>query len=168
MAVNGDVSFYRLAAANDTESSVSDKVEFEGTASLPDNRSGIVSFDPVLGRHKPENPLPHANKADKPDTGFAGDTYTFELVFDEETGRAGAIAKFRDWLAGDQTVDGIFDEGSIGVRNNYRPEYNLHPNNNAGYKVVSFSIHQNLALQNFVYGTLILEFSGDPARLGVV
>ncbi len=167
MAVNGVVVFYRLTAANQTESTVTDKVEFEGNAITPDNRSGVVSFVPALGRHKPENPLPHANRADKPDTGFSGDLYTFEVVFDEESGTAQAIAKFRDWLAEDQTVDGIYDEGSIGVRNNYRPEFDLVPNNDAGYKVVNFTIHQNLTLQNFVYATIVLEFSGDPKRLGV-
>ena len=168
MATHGKLVLYRMTDTVDTEDTINtDKVEFDSDATIPDGRSGLVSFTPILSRTPTENPAPFLETARKPDTGFAGNRYTFQIFFDESDGnRAGAIEKLRDFEVQANFIKGKFKEGRIGVRNDYRPEFNLTPDNTAGYKLVSFEITQELLHHTLIRGTIILEFSGDPSRLG--
>ena len=167
MVERGKLAIFRMTNTTDTESNISaDKVEFDEGAMIPDSRSGIVSFSPVMSRTPTENPAPFQEIARKPDTGFGGNRYTIQVFFDEEFGNSSAIAKIRDWHSEENAIKGKFKEGRFGIRNDYRPEYNLTPNNDAGYKLIHFETSQELLHRTMVRGTIILEFSGDPLQLG--
>ena len=74
MVTHGKITLFRMTASDDTEDSLDDKIEFDGNAMVPDNRSGIMNFRPSIKRRNPDNPLPHANETDKQDTGYSGNT----------------------------------------------------------------------------------------------
>ena len=169
MTTHGKLSIFRMTDTTDTEDNITDdKVEFDDDAAVPDNRSGLVSFTPVLSRTSTDNPAPFQEIARKPDTGFAGNRYSLNVFFDESDGnRALAIAKLRDFETQQNFIKGKFREGRIGLRNDYRPEFNVIPDNTAGYKLISFELTQELLHHTIIYGTIILEFSGDASRLGV-
>ena len=167
MVTHGKITLFRMTASDDTEDSLDDKIEFDGNAMVPDNRSGIMNFRPSIKRRNPDNPLPHANETDKQDTGYSGNTYSFTAYFYEGVGRAGGIAKLRDWIIEDQTIDTLFDNGRIGIRNDFRPEFNLTPNNDSGYKIILLEPLQDLGLHTRVVVSIVLEHSGDPTRFGV-
>ena len=167
MAINGKIALFRMSHAADTETTLTDKIEFSGDAVTPDTKSGIINFKPSISRRNPDNPLPHANDTDKQDTGYSGNTYTFTAFFNEENGRALGIERLRDWIREDQTTDEIFDHGRIGLRNNFRPEFNLTPNNESGYKIVHFELSQDLLVHTMVTAIIVLEHSGKPGSFGV-
>lgn len=166
--MGGKFVIFRMTNSGDRENNIStDKVEFDGDAQVPDGKSGLVSFSPVISRNPTENPAPFQQVARKPDTGFSGNRYTLHVVFDESDGNsAGAIAKIRDWMSEDNFVRSTFREGRFGIRNDYRPEFNLTPNNDAGYKLLHFETSQDLLHHTIVRGVIILEFSGSADRLG--
>ena len=167
MAVNGEISFFRMTNIGQTEATIlTDKIEFNEGGIVPDGSSNVINFRPVIRRRNPENPLPHANETDKQDTGYAGNTYTFALYFDEDNDTALGIAKIRDWIIQDQTIDKKFDYGRIGIRNNYRPEFNLTPDDTSGYKIIHFEINQDLGVSTRILGLIVFEHSGDPVRFG--
>ena len=167
MVERGKLTIFRMTDTTDTENNISaDKVEFDGDAQIPDSRSGTVSFSPVMSRTPTENPAPFQEIARKPDTGFSGNRYTLQVFFDEEFGKSLAIAKIRDWHSEENAIKGKFKEGRFGIRNDYRPEYDLTPNNDAGYKLIHFETTQELVFHKMVRGTIVLEFSGDPSQLG--
>ena len=164
MATHGRFVIFRMSDTADTEDSITtDKVEFDGDAQVPDGRSGLVSFNPILSRTTTENPAPFEQFARKPDTGFAGTRYTCQVFFDESDGSsAEAIEKIAEWMRQDNAIKGKFKNGRFGVRNDYRPEFDLLPDNTKGYKFVSFDINQELLHHTLVRGTIVLELSGVP------
>ncbi len=164
----GKIAIFRMTDTTDREATITaDKIEMVGGVT-PDNRTEVISFTPVMTRTPAEVPAPFLDEARKPDTGFAGNRYTLQLFFDESLGTAASIEKLRDWFINSNSIKAKFKNGRFGIRNDYRPEFDLVPNNDAGYKLVHFEIMQDLAIPTLFRGTVILEFSGDPARLGVV
>ena len=163
----GKFAIFRMTNSTDTEDSITeDKIEFDSGAQVPDARSGIISFTPVMSRTQTENPAPFLQVARRPDTGFSGMRYTINVLFDETGGTAGGIAKLRDWMSEDNFVRATFNEGRFGIRNDYRPEFNIKPDNTAGYKLVHFETSQELLHHKIVKAVIILEFSGAAERLG--
>lgn len=161
MVTHGKFSIYRMTEIADTEDTIlTDKIEFDGDAMVPDGRTGIVSFRPIISRTQTQNPAPFLEIARKPDTGFEGVRYAITVLFDESAGRAGAIAKLSEWLQSPNSIRGKFKEGRFGIRNDYRPEFNLLPDNNQGYKIVNFDLTQDLTIQSLFKGVIILELSG--------
>ena len=166
MATHGKLVIFRMTDTTDTEDTITDdKVEFDGDAQVPDEKSGVISFAPVLSRTQTENPAPFQEISRKPDTGFAGIRYTLQLFFDESDGEAEGIQRIRNWYR-EENATSDFREGLFGIRNDYRPEFDLTPSSNAGYKLIHFELNQELLHSKLVRATLILEFSGDPAKLG--
>lgn len=164
--MGGKFVIFRVTDENDDEDNVTDKIEFDGDASVPDGKGGLISFNPVMSRTPTENPAPFQQVSRKPDTGFGGNRYTINVVFDESDGnRAGGIAKLRDWLAEDN-ASSVFREGRFGIRNDYRPEFNLTPRNDAGYKLIHFDTSQELVYRTITHAVIILEFSGSAGRVG--
>lgn len=166
MAVHGNVSLFRMPVNADSttneNSILTDKIEMEGDAEIPDNTCKFKTFKPIMSRFKTSNPAPFSEMIVKPDTGYSGTQYQLNVLFDERAGRSLAITKFRDWLAESNTVRGKFRHGRIGVRNNYRPEFDLTPNNGSGYKLVYFELFQDLAVNYLIPGLAILEHGGEP------
>ena len=167
MTIKGYFSLFWMTETTDTEDTITtNKIEFDGDANTPDNKSGLISFRTTPKKTDTSNPAPFQEIARKPDTGFSGLRYILNVYFDEQIGQAKAIATLRDWSIVDNTIPQKFREGRIGLRNNYRPEFNLTPDNTAGFKIISFDIDQNIAFNSVVKGIIILEFSGDPLKLG--
>ena len=165
MATHGKLVIFRMSDTTDTEDNITaDKVEFDDDAVIPDGRSGVVSFNPIISRTSTENPAPFEEFARKPDTGFAGNRYTLNVFFDESDGnRAEAIEKIKEWITQENSEKGKFKEGRFGIRNDYRPEFNLTPDNTKGYKILTFDINQDLLHHTIVRATIVLELSGVPS-----
>ena len=51
------------------------------------------------------------------------------------------------------------------MRNDYRPEYNLTPDNYAGYKIISFEVTNFVDIPYFIKAKLILQYSGAPGLI---
>ena len=138
----------------------------DNLADLPDAKTGVETIGPSIKKHNPENPIPHGERADKPDTGFAGIRYPLNLVFHEDDGIiAKGIDILKTWAYEDSTIDGMFNEGTIGISNEFRPEYDLVPTATSGYQIKTFDVHMDMKFNTTTRATLILEFSGDPAAL---
>ena len=167
MVIHGKFAIFRCTEAGDNEDNVIDKIEFEGTASLPDNQSKLVSFNTLMSRTETQNAVPFQEIARKPDTGFSGTRYTIRAFFDESLDEARGIETLVNWYSEPNAIAQLYRNGRFGIRNDYRPEMDLTPNNDAGYKLVHLDIAQDLKVSRVVLATIILEFSGDPGRLRV-
>lgn len=165
MPINGDFAIFRCTNAGDTETTLTDKIEFEGDAAIPDANSKVVATDIIMSRTETQNSSPFQEMARKPDTGFSGNRYTIRAFFDESAETAAAIARLIQWYTESNSTIQIFKNGRFGIRNNYRPEFNLTPNNDAGYKLVHLEITQEQRTPRLILATIILEFSGTPSRL---
>ena len=158
MAINGELCIYWLTALADNENNVNDKVEFDGGV-IPDNRGGVIEFSIETNRTQTQNSSPFTDAAKKPDTGFGGTRYSLELYFNEDEGVAGGLATLKRWANTQNDVRGVFRDGRIGIRNNWRPEFDLQPEADKGYKIASFRVKQMLKTPRIVMATLVLELS---------
>ena len=61
MAINGEFSIFRFTNPTDTETTISDKVEFNGDAVTPDGRSHIQHVIPIMSIPAQENETPDSN-----------------------------------------------------------------------------------------------------------
>ena len=169
MATHGKFVIFRMPddPTKISETDIDDKIEVEGDAEIPDDKTKLVMFKPVMSRFKTSNPAPFSETNTKPDTGFEGTKYEVHLLVVEEDGTAsGSIERLRDWFRETNKLRGKYKHGRFGIRNDYRPELNLTPNNEAGYKLVHVEIDQDLNINSLISIFLILEFSGDPSNLG--
>ena len=175
----GRVCLFRLAGdamPNDDETWVDDDnlIEMEGTARHPDGRTWYKSMNTKMTRIDTRNPAPFAENTPRPDTGFDGTRLTLEIEFSERTrvigsatdaaNRAAAIARLRDWHREDNSVRGRYRHGRIGIRNDYRPEFNLKPDNYGGYKLASFEMPHDLIVAYHIPATIILQYAGAPGQ----
>lgn len=167
MPINGEFAIFRCTTVGQTEATTVDKVEFDAGAVIPDGRSKIISFNPVMSRTETQNSAPFLELARKPDTGFSGNRYTIRIFFDESVALAAGLGRLIQWYSQENALPGAYKNGRFGVRNNYRPELDLTPDNTAGYKFVHLDISQDLKISRVIIATVILEFSGDPSRLRV-
>ena len=187
----GHVCLFRLdgdAHAGDDETWVDagSLVEMEGTASNPDPRTKFISIKQKTMRFDTTDPAPFEEATARPDTGYHGTTIELALVFFEDdrvqdrgsafrpaSGRfrpdfagrvnlAQGIARLRNWQREDQSVRGSFRNGRFGFRCDYRPEFNLIPNNQGGYKIVSFETFSSLEIPWKTEAFLVLQYSGYP------
>ena len=163
MVVQGDISLFRMpadATSSTTETNITDKVEFGGNAGTPDGRAACDTFRIMSGRAQTKLDVPYTDDVRKPDTGFTGDTYILYVQFDERLGIAGGIDRLRSWIREPNFIRGKFRHGRIGVRNNFRPEFNLTPNNDRGYKIVNMTLDQEVQYP-FTRYEIVLELAGD-------
>ena len=138
----------------------------------PDNRTKFVECNPPTNRFDTRNPNPFSENTIRPDTGYSGTMVQLDLLFDEtdrvissateKDYRAKGIALLLNWSRSDNTVRSRFKNGRIGMRNDYRPEYSLKPDNFGGYKVLSFDPVTRTPHPYYTRARLILQYSGAP------
>ena len=187
----GHVCLFRTDASNvvgddETWIDIANLVEMEGTAINPDGRTKFVSMRQVTRRFDTTNPAPYEEATARPDTGYHGTTLELKLLFLEqdrvqdrgstfrpsnqryrpdfagEHNLARGIATLRNWQREDNSVRGKYRNGRVGFRCDYRPEFNLIPNNEGGYKVVSFETFTSLQTPYWTEGYLVIQYSGYP------
>lgn len=169
MAVNGTISIYRLTAipTSDTETEVTDKIEFNGTMAVPDAKSFIIRVKPTMTIVGQENPNPDSNNPNSIDeTGLAFVGLEIWGYFDGTSGtRPIGIQYFRDWMKQDKR-NSTFPFGRFGYRNNVSDEYNLVATDSSGYILEHFECDEE-------YGKSMgkiefyckLRFQGDITEL---
>lgn len=176
---HGRVCLWRSTEADDTELTVDadiDLLEIEGDARTPDDRTWYVSCKDVMSRIDTRNPAPFAENTPRPDTGFDGLRIEMSLMFDERARFIGHATKdtpakgiglLRNWFREDNSIRGKFRHGRIGMRNDYRPEFNLKPDNYGGYKLVHLEIDHDLDVPYYIRATIILQYAGAPGLIEV-
>ncbi len=176
MAVDGNISIYRFTTDGQTETGISDKVEFDtsvsnGAATVPDNKSHVETVKISMKRIHTEQPIPGSNDPiNIQDTGLGVVTVTLKGFFDESSGTALGIDDIATWMvqAGQNVA---LQKGRFGLRMDERPEFNAKPDgtvpNARGYNLIDFDLgeidHEFPAHIPFV---LILQYNGDIAQLG--
>ena len=106
---------------------------------------------------------PYDERARKPDTGYKGTRYIFDVYFDEYNGPSPAVDRLTEWYVEGNTERGKFKDGRIGIRNNYRPKLNVTPLYESGYKFVLFELLHDLKYKSEAHARIILEYSGTGA-----
>ena len=184
MPVRGDACLYRMSDLGDTEDTIPDaqKVEFTGllnganmlgglpgsptiprlAPTAPDDRTSIVSITPEMGRIDTDNEQPFGEQNLRPDTGYHGTKYRLELLFNAMTGRALAIQRLRNWTYHDNASKPDFEHGLVGFRNDFMPEFDIHPTADMGYKILAFGPSLRTMHPTMISATLILWASGEP------
>ena len=187
---HGRVCLFRFdadALATDDERhvpAVGNILEIEGDAELPDGNTWYTSCKGAMSRIDTRNPAPFAENTPRPDTGFDGLRVEMNLLFDErerKIGRTGnplsdtpdknnmakGLALLRDWFREDNSIRGKYRHGRIGMRNDYRPEFNVVPDNYGGYKLVHLETDHDLDVPYYIRTTIILQYAGAPGQTEV-
>ena len=163
------LEIYRMDANDNAWSSLADTKRIiidDATAAnnKPDNLTSLSTSQIMMERTRTNNPAPGQEEARKPDTGFGGITYTYNVYF--EAGAA-AIVRLREWFTAKSIVRGSnpLPHGRFGVRDTDHPEFDVHPADGHGLKLTSFTLDfvGNSLRRN---GRIILEFSGDASLIG--
>ena len=161
MAITGTISIYRLTDPGDSETDVTDKVDFGGTSPVPDSLSEIQTIKPIMSIIGQENQSPDSknpNPIDETGIAIIGLEITGILRANEST-KPGATRVFRDWFKDDQKTND-YPEGRIGFRNNLNNEFNLNPSTSSGYVLEEYEVEQNYSNGDFRF-FIKLRFQGD-------
>ena len=144
-------------------------IDFDGTRGLgghPDENTKLIAFQPMVGRFRSRNPAPFADATVKQDVGFEGIRFNLAILFNEQGLTEGNHAKGKDtllrWSIERSTIRGLYPHGTIGMRSDWSPEFNITPSANAGLKITSYQYQQEIGMPYLTQGELVLEFSGDP------
>ena len=101
---------------------------------FPDNNTKLISFQPMVGRFRSRNPAPFSDATVKQDVGFEGTRFNVTILFNEQQLIDGQHALGRDvifrWAIERATVRELFPHGTIGMRNDWSPEFNITPSVN--------------------------------------
>ena len=165
MPIHGEVCIFAMENYTDTEEMITNKIEFDGDAEVPDGRSGIMTMSPGIGRTNTKNPTPFQERSRRPDTGFDGTKHVFNIFLDESTGKAAARTKLVQLASQDNTLDGRFRGGRLGLRNNYWDDFDLVPTRESGYKLSIVNGFKDLNTPDFMTATIELEFVGLASDL---
>ena len=165
MAVNGTVSIYKMTDTTDVENTITDKIEFDGNARVPDGGTGIVSYRVRLKRTETQNSAPLLEESRNPDVGFNGAMYVFNIFFDESVTSSNSIAKLVSWFQDANSVKQKFRQGRFGIRNNYENAFDMLPTNVYGLKFVDFDFEHDIAF-NIKRATITLQHSGEATGIG--
>lgn len=169
----------RSAGVPWTEAYINDayKIEAEGDAQAPDAYTGFSSVHPVMSRFRTANAAPYSEESKKPDTGFSGLRLEIRLLLRETTLRtegnekvaikSRVVKRLGRWFSEPNHLRGAFREGRIGIRIDTRPEYNLVPTIDSGYKLTHFEVMHELKFDPTPTIFLILEHSGKPTALNI-
>lgn len=166
MAVNGGASIFRLSSAgNNTETLVSDKIEFGGDAMIPDAKWFLTSVRPVYTAINTDNPNPGSTKSpNSQDTGNAPFMLELKGYFDESSSTTLGISTFIvNWIQNRKVVKTHYPKGRFGFRSDDRPEFNVTPDSTGGYQFVSFDAVDPIEEPKTRF-TILLKFVGDMAR----
>ena len=169
MAINGAHSIFRLTIApSNTETLVTDKIEFDGTATEPDNKGRITSIRVVTAVISTENQNPGSqDSANSQDTGKTPLILEIHGFFDESvSGKADGIARLRDWWREAKKIKTLYPKGRFGFRSDGRPEYNLTPDATTGYILLAVDITDTVSVSkpDFI---IHLKHDGDVQKLGL-
>ena len=172
MTQHGNGCIFRCTSTGQTEDTVPtnpftgqlDKIEFDGTAVIPDNTGHLreTSVHAVIGLS--ENPKPKINNPnDLQDMGLSSLEYT--LVGVVENAYATLVSKtFLSWLQ-DFRKNTAFSKGRFGIRYNNDPAYNLTPDNTAGYILADYFERQPSQYRTKLEFIAKFRFTGDPTKL---
>ena len=139
-----------------------DKVNIDAPSNTWDPTVGLITHKYVMSRWNTSNAAPYSEESKKPDVGFSGIRLELKLVFNEMERKSKAINTLGRWFIEANTIPGKFREGRVGIRNNYRSEFNLLPVYTSGWKVAHFEIFTEMLYHNLPTGFLIMTHSGMP------
>ena len=131
----------------------------EDDLTFPDKTTVLQDVTFSVDRTQTDNPAPHQENVKKPDTGFAGMTYTLRLMF--MSGTVG-LDMLREWTVESNRVRRKFRHGRFGIKftNDRIPSgFDVHPSNSKGLKISRFEVPWN-PNNSSVVGTLVMELSG--------
>ena len=132
----------------------------------PDRHTKLIGFNPMVGRFRSRNPAPFSDATVKQDVGFEGIRFNLTMLFNEQGLPNGASAGGRSsllrWSIERATIRGDFPHGTVGMRNDWSPEFNITPSSTAGLKITSYQYQQEIGMPYLTRGEITLEFSGDP------
>ena len=124
------------------------------------DKSGVVDTVLDMGRHDPENPIPHTEQSGHPDAGFSGLRLRISVVISDTK----IIKKLRDWLIGDQ-ISSELEYGVFSLNHTLMPEFNLDAGADAGYKIINIHLEVNHQMPHWKTGYIILQLDGDAGKL---
>lgn len=161
MAINGQSAIWR----DGTETSSSDKVEFNETAVINTNGSLMnTSFIMTTGIARNERP----GAIDKlQDTGPNGITITLSGTVSDPEGDNTVAHRLKKWLLQPKTVDGTYPKGRFGLRLNDFDVFDLTPTAYLGYMVESIEFRRDGETKGKLSFVMILRFNGDITNNGV-
>jgi len=167
MAINGEFSIFRFSLSSNTETLISDKVEFNGDSVTPDARSMIQHVLPVFSIPAQENETPDSNNPNSLDeTGlaFVGLEITGYFLGNDSVSPL-AIRSIRNWMKTDKKLATDFEFGRFGFRNNKNNEFDLVPSASSGYMIEHFECDFDYETGNRFPFTIKLRFNGDITDL---
>ena len=163
------LEIYRMSQNNQSYSTIpaSERLRMDDPAPLPDAGMSLRRMQVAMTRTRTENPAPEQNEARRPDTGFQGITYTIIINIDPG---AGGLARLRTWAVQPNIVRSStpLRDGRFGLRNTDQPEFDVHPAEFHGLKLASLNIDREDPHAEVITGTIVLEFSGNAAKIGDV
>lgn len=168
MTIAGTASIFRVTSSGQTETLVTDKVEFDGTHSVPDALSFMLGMRPTFASIQTDNTNPGSQDPIRAqDTGNAPLIIALSGYFDEKGGTdAIGITTFRNWMINAKVIKTLFPKGRFGLRNNIRSEFNNTPNADAGYRLIGFEIDERYEYKGLVPFVATLRYDGLFSRLG--
>ena len=138
----------------------------------PDKNTKLISFQPMVGRFRSRNPAPFSDATVKQDVGFEGVRFNLTILFNEQGLSDGEHAKGKDtllrWSIERSTIIEKYPHGTIGMHNDWSPEFNIQPSADAGLKITSYQYLQEIGMPYLTRGEITLEFSGDPNKVWFV
>ena len=165
MAINGIISIFRFANPTDTETTISDKIEFNGDAATPDAKSFIKTVKPIMSIVGQENDTPDSNNPshlDETGLAFVGLEITGYFKGNEPL-RPFAIRNIRNWMKEAKKNDD-FPEGRFGFRNNIDNEFDLVPSSTSGYILEHFECEFNYSNRDYPF-LIKLRFQNEITDL---
>jgi hypothetical protein len=166
MAINGEISIFRLTTSGQTETAVSDKVEFNGDAVIPDALSFIQDIRPIMSLIGQENETPGSNNPSNLDeTGLAFTGLEINGYFRGNTAtQPTGINSIKNWLKQGNQKSSDFPEGRFGFRNDINDDFDLVPSSTSGYLLESFELIYKYP-ERIHYFVIKLRFQGDITDL---
>lgn len=169
----GNICIYRLNNTGETESSGGiEKIEFDGNAGSPDDKSHISNYKVIMSLVTQENPNPDTNNPNSlQDTGLAIVEYEITGFFDSTaSGTAAAgIAQFRDWLREPKTLksgSGNLPFGRFSIRNDSKAQFNVVATSARGLILEHFDVDEDYEYTGRALFTCKLRYNGDISGLG--
>ena len=166
MVLNGVMSIFRFTNPADTETAISDKIEFNGNAAVPDAKSFIKTIKPIMSIIGQENETPDSNNPSNIDeTGLALVGLEINGYFKaNEATRPLAIRNIRNWFKQGNQKTADFPHGRFGIRNDIDDEFDLAPSATSGYIIEHFECVYDYSNRDYPF-LLKLRFQNEISDL---
>ena len=131
-----------------------------------DSTSGVVDTVLDMGRHDPENPIPHTQQSGHPDAGFSGIRVRLSVVVHDPL----IVEKLQKLLIEDQTTNNL-EYGRFSLTHSVMPVLDLTAVGDvgdeigAGYKIINVHLEVNHQMPHWKTGYILLQLDGDAGRL---